>query len=104
MKTPAAVRLATLALFLLAVPSHEGTTALSVRVHAQETSAPPGEAGASAVQGQPSAGAWNFAEDKEDTPTWRQVVGSQAIDLVLFSAFGGLALNWSFFRKSVRLK
>jgi NosR/NirI family nitrous oxide reductase transcriptional regulator len=92
MKTPAAARLAVLALLLLALP-----------FHAQEPSARPVETGATQVQGQPSAGAWNFTEDQEDTPTWRQVIGGQAIDLVLFSAFAGLALV-GFFRKSVRLK
>ena len=47
----------------------------------------------SSAQGTAAAGAWNFAEDEDDTPTWRQIVGGQAIDLVLFSAFA--AWRWS---------
>jgi len=51
----------------------------------------------------PAADKWQFAEDDEQTPGWREVVGAQALDLVGFGAFTALALV-SFFRKSVRLK
>jgi polyferredoxin len=106
-KAPAAVRLAIVAMFILALPSHEGTKARRVDsligVHAQEPGTPSSAAGAPEVKVQPSAGAWNFSEDKEDIPTWRQVIGAQAIDLLLFPVFVGLALV-GFFRKSVRLK
>ncbi len=50
-----------------------------------------------------AADKWDFAEDEDEQPTWRQIVGAQATDLVLFPAFVTLALV-SFFRKSVRLK
>jgi polyferredoxin len=102
-KPSAAVRLVILGLLVLALPSQEGTEARNslagVRLHAQET----GVAGAPQVQVQSKPDAWNFAEEKDDVPTWRQVVGAQAVDLVLFPAFLGLALV-GFFRKSVRLK
>jgi polyferredoxin len=39
----------------------------------------------------------------DDEPTWRELLGSQATDLVLFPAFIALALV-GFFRKSTRLK
>jgi NosR/NirI family transcriptional regulator, nitrous oxide reductase regulator len=51
----------------------------------------------------PAADKWQFADDDEQTPGWREVVGAQAVDLVGFGAFTALALV-SFFRKSVRLK
>jgi NosR/NirI family transcriptional regulator, nitrous oxide reductase regulator len=53
----------------------------------------------------PSGGQWQFADDdvEQQGPRWREVVGSQALDLTLFAAFTALALV-SFFRKSVRLK
>jgi NosR/NirI family nitrous oxide reductase transcriptional regulator len=61
--------------------------------------------GASAAAAQPAQAedSWNFEEDEEPVETWQQIVGSQAVDLVLFAAFAALALT-SFFRKSVRLK
>jgi len=46
---------------------------------------------------------WQFADDEERAPGWRDVVGAQATDLLLFIAFTALALV-SFFRKSKRLK
>ena len=46
---------------------------------------------------------WQFADDEERAPGWRDVVGAQATDLLLFTAFTTLALV-SFFRKSKRLK
>ncbi len=52
----------------------------------------------------PAAGAqWQFADDDEQQPGWRDIVGTQAADLAGFGAFTALALV-SFFRKSVRLK
>ena len=63
---------------------------------------PPSEDAASAAQ-PAAADKWDFAEDVDEQPTWRQIVGAQATDLVLFPAFVTLALV-SFFRKSVRLK
>jgi len=65
-----------------------------VIVHAQP-SAP--------VSAQPSAGGWQFADEDEQMPGWREVLGAQAWDLGLFAAFTVLALV-SFFRKSVALK
>src|SRR5262249_48207239 len=52
---------------------------------------------------QDSAKGWQFEDEEEDTPGWRQIVGSQALDLTGFAAFTVLALV-SFFRKSVNLK
>ncbi len=46
---------------------------------------------------------WGFEEEVAPVETWRQLVASQAADLVLFAAFAALALT-SFFRKSVTLK
>jgi NosR/NirI family transcriptional regulator, nitrous oxide reductase regulator len=50
----------------------------------------------------PSAG-WQFNDEEEKVPGWREIVGAQAWDLGLFAAFTVLALV-SFFRKSVALK
>jgi NosR/NirI family nitrous oxide reductase transcriptional regulator len=55
------------------------------------------------VQPVPSADPWHFSDDEERVPSWREVAGEQAVDLVLFGAFVSLALV-SFFRKSVALK
>ncbi len=66
-------------------------TLAPVRVHAQPPPSPK------------PTDSWQFAEDETDVTGWRQVVGAQAVDLVLFPAFATLALV-SFFRKSVRLK
>jgi polyferredoxin len=67
-------------------------------------------AATSVVRGQPrqvqrSASQWQFADDgvEQRGPGWREVVGSQVLDLTLFAGFTALALV-SFFRKSVRLK
>ena len=49
------------------------------------------------------ADAWHFAEDEDALPAWRQMVGEQAVELGLFTAFATLALI-GFFRKSERLK
>jgi NosR/NirI family nitrous oxide reductase transcriptional regulator len=64
---------------------------LGVVLRAQETVPPP------------AADKWRFADEDEQTPGWREVVGAQALDLAGFGAFTALALV-SFFRKSVRLK
>jgi NosR/NirI family nitrous oxide reductase transcriptional regulator len=53
--------------------------------------------------GQPSADPWQFADEGEQEPGWREIVGTQAWDLAGFAALTALALV-SFFRKSVRLK
>jgi polyferredoxin len=45
---------------------------------------------------------WQF-EEEVAVETWQQIIGGQAVDLVLFAAFAALALT-SFFRKSVKLK
>jgi polyferredoxin len=70
------------------------------RLHAQPP--PPPQASEAATQ-PPAADKWDFADEEEEQPTWRQIVGAQAADLVLFPAFVTLALV-GFFRKSVRLK
>jgi NosR/NirI family nitrous oxide reductase transcriptional regulator len=96
-RAPGAVgRLAIVALFVLAIPSHEVTKA---RVHEDLAS----WSGAPEAQAQAARDAWTFAEDTEDIPRWRQVIGAQAVDLVLFPVFVCLALL-GFFRNSVRLK
>jgi len=74
------------------------------RTHAQQPASPTASGNAPAVAGQPpAADKWDFAEEEEAQATWRQIVGAQAADLVLFPAFATLALV-GFFRKSVRLK
>ena len=74
------------------------------RTYAQPPAPPPPSEDAAAAGAQPDAAdTWNFAEDEDEQPTWRQIVGAQATDLVLFPAFVALALV-GFFRKSVRLK
>jgi polyferredoxin len=45
---------------------------------------------------------WQF-DEVEVVETWQQIVSSQSLDLILFTAFAALALT-SFFRKSVKLK
>ena len=63
-------------------------------VHGQQPSAQPA---------QPRGNQWQVADDDEQTPGWREVLGAQAWDLGSFAAFTALALV-SFFRKSVTLK
>jgi NosR/NirI family nitrous oxide reductase transcriptional regulator len=46
---------------------------------------------------------WQFEADEAPVETWQQILGGQAADLGLFTAFAALALT-SFFRKSVKLK
>jgi polyferredoxin len=67
-------------------------------VHARHVATP-----VRAQQAQPSAGGWQFDEEQEREPGWREVAGAQAWDLGLFAAFTVLAMV-SFFRKSVPLK
>jgi len=55
------------------------------------------------AQAQPSGNQWQFADEEEQTPGWREMVRTQAADLVVFAGFTALALV-SFFRKSKRLK
>jgi polyferredoxin len=66
---------------------------------------PPPSPGAPAAAPAPAAqpGSWQFDDEKDDTPGWREMVWSQAGDLAGFAAFTVLALV-SFFRKSVKLK
>ena len=52
---------------------------------------------------QPAVGGWQFDDEEEKEPGWREIVAAQAWDLGLFAAFTVLALV-SFFRKSVALK
>src|SRR5207249_4974860 len=65
---------------------------------------PPQPRDGSASQERPTAsGSWQFPDDEEQAPGWREVVLDQAWDVGSFAAFIGLTLV-SFFRKSVRLK
>ena len=50
-----------------------------------------------------SAPSWEFDDEAEQEPGWREIAGAQALDLGLFAAFTALAMV-SFFRKSVPLK
>ena len=76
---------------------------LPVAVHAQEAAAQPGAAPAPGASAPASGTQWEFADEEDDTPGWRQIVGAQAWDLAGFGAFTALSLV-SFFRKSVKLK
>jgi polyferredoxin len=48
-------------------------------------------------------GEWDFPDDEEELPTWREDLAAQAPDIALIAAFVVLAFA-SFFRKSVALK
>jgi polyferredoxin len=50
-----------------------------------------------------SAGQWQFADEPEEAPGWRELAIAQAPDLALFAGFTVLALV-GFFRKSKRIK
>ena len=65
--------------------------------------AQPAAAPAGTPPAQPAGGGWQFDDEAEAEPGWKEIVGSQAWDLGLFAAFTVLALV-SFFRKSVPLK
>jgi polyferredoxin len=71
-------------------------------LHAQPSTAAP-DPGTAAQGGPARPDTWQFDDEAEQAPGWREVVGSQAWDLALFGAYTVLALV-SFFRKSVRLK
>jgi NosR/NirI family nitrous oxide reductase transcriptional regulator len=60
-------------------------------------------AAAQPAAAQPAEGGWQFDDEEEKEPGWREVAAAQAWDLGLFAAFTVLALV-SFFRKSVALK
>src|SRR5207245_7806249 len=60
-------------------------------------------ASASAQAGTSSSDGWQFGDEEDQVPGWREILRGQAWDLLLFGAFIVLALV-SFFRKSVRLK
>lgn len=91
----AAARLAALALMLLVW--------LELPVCAQPPGGPsaPGETAQSDAQ--PSADSWDFPDEEQDVASASENLRAEAMDIVLFTAFAGLALV-SFFRKSVRLK
>ena len=69
----------------------------------QAQASQPAAAGASQASPAPGADPFNFSEDEDETPGWREVVGGAAVDLGLFAAFATLALV-GFFRKSEKLK
>jgi polyferredoxin len=71
----------------------------------QPATAPNGAAPAAVGSSAQPAGdnPWQFEDDDAPVETWREIVRSQAADVLLFAAFAILALV-SFFRKSVRLK
>jgi len=52
---------------------------------------------------QPAAGGFDFPEEEDDQPTWKDEVRAQAVDIGLVVAFSALAFI-SFFRKSRTLK
>jgi NosR/NirI family nitrous oxide reductase transcriptional regulator len=58
---------------------------------------------AAAQPAQPAGGGWQFDDEEEKEPGFREIAATQAWDLGLFAAFTALALV-SFFRKSVALK
>jgi NosR/NirI family nitrous oxide reductase transcriptional regulator len=98
--TPRSAAATVLIVGLLAWPS------ASAVVHAAQASTVSNgqpSAGSTLSTGPASAGGWQFADEDEQSPGWRQVLGAQGWDLGLFAAFTALALV-SFFRKSVVLK
>ncbi len=72
-------------------------------VHAGAFAQPAAAQPAAAQPAQPAAGGWQFDDEQEKEPGWREIAAGQAWDLGLFAAFTVLALV-SFFRKSVALK
>ncbi len=83
-------------------------------LHAQTPAQPPAAEPATAQPAEPAAaepraaappagGGWQFDDEEEKAPGWREIVAAQALDLTGFAAFTVLALV-SFFRKSVKLK
>ncbi len=72
-------------------------------VHAGAFAQPAAAQPAAAQPDQPAAGGWQFDDEEEKEPGWREIAAGQAWDVGLFAAFTVLALV-SFFRKSVALK
>lgn len=71
-------------------------------LRAQDTAAQPAPAEAQPAAAAP-ADSWDLPDEEEDVPGWREILGSQALDMAGVAAFTLLALV-SFFRKSARLK
>jgi NosR/NirI family nitrous oxide reductase transcriptional regulator len=57
---------------------------------------------AAAAQAQPAGSRWQFNDEDEQAPGWKDIVRSQAVDLGVFAGFTALALV-SFFRKNKTL-
>jgi polyferredoxin len=72
-------------------------------VHARAFAQPAAAQPAAVQPAQPPARGWQFDDEQEKEPGWREIAAGQAWDLGLFAAFTVLALV-SFFRKSVPLK
>jgi polyferredoxin len=72
-------------------------------LHAQQPDAKASSDAPAATSEPGNGGGWDFPDEQEEVPGWRQLLASQAVDLTLFTAFAGLTLV-GFFRKSVRLK
>jgi polyferredoxin len=58
---------------------------------------------AAGAQAQPTGSQWQFNDEDEQAPTWKDSVRAQAVDLGVFAGFTVLALV-SFFRKDKTLK
>ena len=71
--------------------------------HAGALAQPAAAQPAAAQPAQPAAGGWQFDDEQEKEPGFREIAAGQAWDVGLFVAFTVLALV-SFFRKSVALK
>jgi len=94
-------RLAAACVVLAALWSVAGKPA---RLAAQAVPAPPAtETPAPASPAPAAQPGWQFDDEEEAAPGWREIVGAQAYDLAGFAGFTALALV-SFFRKSVKLK
>jgi polyferredoxin len=76
-----------------------------IALHAQQPGGPPPGQTPEITKpsAEPSAGGWDFPDEQDEVPGWRQLLGTQAVDLGLFAAFASLALV-GFFKKSIRLK
>jgi polyferredoxin len=72
-------------------------------VHAGAFAQPAAVQPAATQPAPPATGGWQFDDEEEKEPGWREIAAGQAWDLGLFAAFTVLALV-SFFRKSVALK
>ena len=98
MPRPAAIGASLVLAASLALP----ITRLAMHAQSQATPSAPAEK-AQPTGAAPAADGWDFADEEEDVPGWREIVSAQALDIGGFAAFTVLALV-SFFRKSVRLK